>query len=193
MRCGYASRGTVYVIVGALAFVAAVDGGSTPDSKSALGSLLQMPFGKALLALIALGLVAYSLWCFIDAGLDLDNKGTDAKGWAARVARIISGAVHLALAFSATALAMGTESPSGGGDSGGPALSGRVNSRSDVVRAIDAIVDYYSRQEPGSPIPVVLGRVRGWVNMDFLSILNDISPSSIDDAKRVLTTRTEDY
>ena len=116
MRCGYASRGIVYVIVGALAFVAAVDGGSTPDSKSALGRLLEMPFGKILLALVALGLAAYALWCFIDAGMDLDNKGSDAKGWTARVARIISGGVHLALAFSATAIAMGTKSPSGGGD-----------------------------------------------------------------------------
>jgi len=116
MRFGFASRGLVYVIVGALAFLAAVDGGRTPDSKSALGTLLQMPFGKLLLAVIALGLVAYSLWCFIDAGLDLDNKGTDVKGWTARAALIISGAVHLLLALSASAAAMGTESSSGGDD-----------------------------------------------------------------------------
>jgi hypothetical protein len=31
------------------------------------------------------------------------------------------------------------------------------------------------------------------VNMDFMSILNDISPNGIDDAKRVLTTRSDDY
>lgn len=116
MRFGYAARGFVYVIVGVLAFVVSVDGGRTPDSKSALGTLLQMPFGKVLLGLIALGLVAYALWCFIGAGMDLDNKGTDAKGWLARVAQVISGAVHLVLAFSATALAMGAESPSGGDD-----------------------------------------------------------------------------
>jgi uncharacterized membrane protein len=113
MRFGYASRGIVYVSVGALAFIAAKDGGSTPDSKTALGTLLEMPFGKILLALIALGLVAYSLWCFIDAALDLDNKGSDAKGWMARAAKIISGAVHLVLAFSATAIALGSKSASG--------------------------------------------------------------------------------
>lgn len=73
-----------------------------------------------------------------------------------------------------------------------PALGGRIQSRSDVVRTIDAIVDYYGRQEPGSPIPVVLGRVRNWVNMDFMSILNDIAPNSVDDAKRVLTARSDD-
>ena len=114
MRFGYAARGAVYVIVGALAFLASVDGGSTPDSRSALGALLQMPFGKILLALVALGLVAYSVWCFIGAGLDLDNKGNDAKGWTARGAQIISGVVHLALAFTAIALSIGTGSRSGG-------------------------------------------------------------------------------
>jgi hypothetical protein len=116
MRFGYAARGFVYIIVGALAFVASQEGGQTPDSKSALGTLLQMPFGKALLAVVALGLVAYSLWCFIGAGLDLDSKGTDAKGWTARAAQIISGVVHLTLAFSATALALGSESSAGGDD-----------------------------------------------------------------------------
>lgn len=114
MRFGYTARGAVYVIVGALAFLASVDGGSTPDSRSALGALLQMPFGKVLLALIAAGLAAYSLWCFSNGALDLDDKGNDAKAWTARAAQFISGVVHLALAFSAIALSMGKSSSAGG-------------------------------------------------------------------------------
>jgi hypothetical protein len=116
MRFGYAARGVVYLLVGALAFVASLDGGSTPDSKSALGALLRMPFGKVLLALIALGLLAYAFWCFIDAGFDLDGRGDDPKGWTARAAKILSGAVHAVFAMSATALAVGSESPSAGDD-----------------------------------------------------------------------------
>ena len=116
MRCGYAARGIVYVVVGALAFVAAVDGGRTPDSKSALGTLLELPFGKILIALVAVGLVAYSVWCLIGASLDLDDKGTDAKGWIARAAQLISGAVHPLQAFSAIVLAVGAGSASGGDD-----------------------------------------------------------------------------
>ena len=87
----------------------------------------------------------------------------------------------------------GQSNASGDSSGGGAGAPGQVRNRSDVVRAIDAIVDYYSRQEPGSPIPVALSRIRGWVNMDFMSILNDISPNGIDDAKRVLTTRSDDY
>jgi uncharacterized membrane protein YidH (DUF202 family) len=116
MRFGYTARGIVYVLVGAFAFVAFVDGSRTPDSKTALGTLLHMPFGKVLLAVIALGLLAYALWCFIDAGFDLDDKGNDAKGWTARAAKIISGAVHVAFALSVRALAIGSDSPSSGAD-----------------------------------------------------------------------------
>jgi hypothetical protein len=116
MRVGYAARGIVYVMVGALAFLAALSGARAPDSKTALGALLEMPLGEALLGAVAAGLIAYSLWCFIDGALDLDDKGNEAKGWAARSAKIISGAVHLALALSVAPLALGDNSE-GGGDS----------------------------------------------------------------------------
>ncbi len=50
-------------------------------------------------------------------------------------------------------------------------------------------MDYYSKHEPGSPIPIVLERAKGWVNMDFLSILNDINPAGAEEAKKVLAKR----
>lgn len=107
MRIGYVARGVVYLLVGALAFTAAVGGGPTPDSKSAVATLLDMPLGTAMLALIALGLAAYAGWAAIDGALDLDDKGVDAKGWAARAALLISAGVHLTLAFSVAALSLG--------------------------------------------------------------------------------------
>ncbi len=72
------------------------------------------------------------------------------------------------------------------GSSGGGSVSGRVESREDVIRVLDAIADYYRRKEPSSPVPVVLRRARQWVTLDFLDILEDIAPAGIDDAKRVL-------
>jgi type VI secretion system protein ImpA len=67
--------------------------------------------------------------------------------------------------------------------------TGSVESRADVIRAIESIIGYYSKHEPGSPIPLVLQRAKAWVNMDFLSILNDINPSGAEDAKKVLARR----
>jgi hypothetical protein len=116
MRFGYSARGVVYVLVGTLAFLAALGGGSTPDSKSALAKLLDMPLGKLMLALIALGLVAYAAWKLIDAAWDLDGKGEEPKGWVARLAQVLSGLIHLTLAVSIASLAMGRGGSSGGDD-----------------------------------------------------------------------------
>lgn len=73
----------------------------------------------------------------------------------------------------------------------GPRIAGRVESREDVIKAIDAIADYYQRREPGSPIPVALRRVRAWVPMDFMAILKDIAPNSVSEAGNVLLSREE--
>lgn len=80
----------------------------------------------------------------------------------------------------------------GGAGGGGGRLSGRVDSRDDVIRAIDAIADYYQRREPASPIPVALRRIRGWVTMDFMAILKDISPDGMSQAETVLLARKEE-
>lgn len=74
----------------------------------------------------------------------------------------------------------------------GPALSGRVNSREDVIKAIDAIAEYYQKREPGSPVPVALRRVRAWVPMDFMQVLKDIAPNSVAEAGAVLLAKEEE-
>ena len=68
-------------------------------------------------------------------------------------------------------------------------MSGRVDTRDDVIRALDAINDYYRRREPSSPVPLVLERAKAWVNMDFMSVLKDISPDGVDEAIKVLMRR----
>ena len=72
------------------------------------------------------------------------------------------------------------EKPSAG------SFGGAVNSRDDVLRALDAIAAYYQRKEPGSPVPFALRRARDWVSLDFLSVLEDIAPNSLEEARRVL-------
>ncbi len=86
----------------------------------------------------------------------------------------------------ADAGADGSSSPASGG---GPRIAGRVESREDVVKALEAIADYYRRREPTSPVPAALLRVREWVNLDFLSLLEDIAPNSLDEARRLLVTQ----
>ena len=84
------------------------------------------------------------------------------------------------------------ESPDTGAGAARGNGTGRIESREDVARALDAIADYYARKEPTSPIPVALRRVRGWIDMDFMAILRDIAPGSVSEAGSVLLARTED-
>jgi type VI secretion system protein ImpA len=73
----------------------------------------------------------------------------------------------------------------------GPRLGGRVESREDVLKGLDAIADYYRRKEPTSPVPMVLQRARDWVTADFMTVLQDIAPGGLDEARRVLVSRGE--
>lgn len=66
------------------------------------------------------------------------------------------------------------------------AAVGRIESRDDVIRALDAICDYYRRREPSSPVPLALTRARCWVTEDFMKVLSDIAPGAFEEAGRVL-------
>jgi type VI secretion system protein ImpA len=63
--------------------------------------------------------------------------------------------------------------------------------RADVLVAIDAIVKYYTTNEPTSPVPLMLRRVRDWVEMDFYRLLKEIAPNAADEAQRLLAIRNE--
>jgi hypothetical protein len=114
-RFGYGARGLVYCLVGGLALLAAIgSGGQTGGSRSALGTLVQQPFGKVLLAAVALGLFAFAGWRFIEALTDADGRGTSGKGLAIRAAHVLSGIVYAGLAISTVGLVLGTGG--GGGE-----------------------------------------------------------------------------
>ncbi|WP_177420351.1 type VI secretion system protein TssA [endosymbiont of Lamellibrachia barhami] len=61
-----------------------------------------------------------------------------------------------------------------------PALSGSINSRADVTRALDKIIDYYSQNEPSSPIPILMERAKRLVSLDFLEIIKNMAPDAMD-------------
>lgn len=124
-RIGYAARGVVYVVVGALAVTAAFgSGGQTTDTKGAVQALLSQPFGYVLVALIAFGLVAFSLWRATQAIGDVDMHGSDAKGLTIRGGLLVSAVTHLLLAVFAASLLIADGGGSGGGSGGGGSTQG---------------------------------------------------------------------
>ena len=124
-RFGYAAKGTVYCLVGALTAMTAfgISGGTTAGKQDAFQFLLEQPFGKVLLGLVAAGLLAYVIWRMIEAFKDpLHADSNEAKGFARRAGYFWSALVYGALAFYAASLVMGNGGSSGSGsgsDSGG--------------------------------------------------------------------------
>ncbi|ELS04251.1 protein of unknown function (DUF1206) [Xenococcus sp. PCC 7305] len=117
-RFGYAAKGFVYGAIGILALLAAFSvGGKTTDTTGALHAIAAQPFGQILLALIALGLVGYVIWRFIQAVNDPRDKGTDAKGILTRLGYIFSGIAYAGVATNAALLAIGVSNSSSGGSS----------------------------------------------------------------------------
>ncbi|MFL6293338.1 MAG: DUF1206 domain-containing protein [Thermoanaerobaculia bacterium] len=122
-RFGYAARGVVYAVIGLLAIQAGFGGrGRIEEQATPQGALQQIAEqSRFLLVLVAIGLAGYALWRFVQAMLDTENKGSDAKGLVKRAAMAGSGIVYGGLALFAARLASGK--PGGGtvGGSGGGA------------------------------------------------------------------------
>lgn len=62
---------------------------------------------------------------------------------------------------------------------GGPGVSGTIQSRADVLKALDLICDYYRNNEPSSPVPLIIQRAQRLVDKDFMEILTDLTPDAV--------------
>lgn len=101
-RLGYAARGLVYLSLGAIVLLAALD--LTPRAKGAkalMAAWADWPLGWALIGGIGVGLAGFSAWRILQAVFDADRHGRSPKAWAVRAGQAISGLVYGGLAFSA--------------------------------------------------------------------------------------------
>ncbi|MDX1604091.1 MAG: DUF1206 domain-containing protein [Salinimicrobium sediminis] len=114
-RTGFVAKGIVYGIIGILTFKAAFDmGGQKAGQMQVLEWLEKQTFGNILLVLMALGLLCYAAWRFVQAVKDPEHIGDDKKGKAKRTGFFFSGLLYLGIAVMAALKAFG----SGKGSSG---------------------------------------------------------------------------
>lgn len=114
MRAGYAGRGLTYLSIAGLSLYAIWRGGEAKGTGSTMESLSTSLWGLAVLWLIAVGLMAYAVWCIINAWADLDAEGSEASSLVKRVGQAIKGAIYLALAGLAATAALGVEGSGAG-------------------------------------------------------------------------------
>ncbi len=71
------------------------------------------------------------------------------------------------------------------GGASGQALSGRVTSNQDVLKALDMIISHYEQNEPSSPVPLLIKRAKRLVGKSFVDIIRDLSPDAMSQVKVV--------
>ena len=60
-----------------------------------------------------------------------------------------------------------------------------VTSRADAMRLLDLIIDYYERNEPSSPVQLLIGRARRLADMSFIDLLRELAPDGLSQAETV--------
>ncbi len=105
------------------------------------------------------------------------------------VLQLLQGVVQEQLAKrgigEAPAAADGAAAEAGGGgggparSGGGVALTGEIASRSDVIRVLDKICEYYAQYEPTSPVPIFMQRAKRLVTMNFVDLIKDLAPEAM--------------
>jgi type VI secretion system protein ImpA len=86
--------------------------------------------------------------------------------------------------------AVGANGEAATGSPGAASVSGQINSREDVIRALDRIAAYYTRHEPSSPIPLFMERCKKMVMMSFVDIVKELVPDALSQVE-VLKGRSE--
>ncbi|HEA30487.1 MAG TPA: DUF1206 domain-containing protein [Leeuwenhoekiella sp.] len=114
-RFGIFTKAVVYAIIGILTAMAAFNlGGKKSGSTGALNFLAQQSYGKVLLGVTVLGLLAYVFWRFYQTFADHENAGDDSQGIAQRLGYFSSGLIYGFIAYSAVKIMVNAGSGSGG-------------------------------------------------------------------------------
>ncbi|MEZ0327538.1 MAG: DUF1206 domain-containing protein [Fimbriimonas sp.] len=102
-RVGYAAKGVLYGLMGALAFLAATgNGGKTTDKRGVINTIADQPFGSALLIILGVCLAGYALFKIVMAVM---NSEYDKP--LKRVGNGVTGLIYGGFAFLAFKAAMG--------------------------------------------------------------------------------------
>ncbi len=112
-RFGMVARGTLYIVVALLALrVATGDFDERADKQGALQAVVRQPFGRVLVAILAVGFAGYALWRFVEAVLGPRDEKDARKAVFKRLGYAARGLLYTGFFASAVRLLVGAdESP----------------------------------------------------------------------------------
>jgi type VI secretion system protein ImpA len=90
------------------------------------------------------------------------------------------------VAGAATLAGEGASSGGAGGSNlAQVSVPGTISSREDAIRMLDQIGEWFAKNEPSSPVPLLLMRAKRLVSRTFLEILKDMAPDGLPQAEKV--------
>lgn len=97
---------------------------------------------------------------------------------------------YAAAAAAAAAEEASASAPAQGAQGGAPAgaelsAPGTIRTREDALRALDAVITYFQRYEPSSPVPLFIERAKRLVAKSFIEVLEDVVPDALSEVRRV--------
>ena len=107
-----------------------------------------------------------------------------------RIQQVLFSRISVASANDTAATS--SDGDAAGGAQTQSATAGPIHSRQDAIRALEAVASYFRRNEPGSPVPLLVERAKRMISMDFLELLADLAPEALEQARRATgVTRTD--
>ena len=67
---------------------------------------------------------------------------------------------------------------------------GSINSRDDVVRALDRLCEWIERHEPSNPAPLLLRRAQRLMSKSFIDIVRDLAPEGLGQIEKLAGIQT---
>lgn len=140
-RMGYVAKGVVYLLTGVFTAYAAFTGrADTADQKEAILAIVEAPFGRLLLGVLAVGLACYAVWRGIEAWKDPESHKNKAVGLLNRIYYAVSTVLHISLAMFAARWGLGMGSTGEGSAEGHAATLLRQPFGRTMVGAVGLII-----------------------------------------------------
>jgi type VI secretion system protein ImpA len=70
-------------------------------------------------------------------------------------------------------------------------FDGSFRTRQDAIRALEAVCEYLQRAEPSNPAPLFIRRAQRLIGSNFLDIMNDVAPDSLQHIELLTGARHE--
>lgn len=100
------------------------------------------------------------------------------------LARLVATAVGRA--SGATTGGAANEANAGNGAVHGAVAVGEIRSREDAIRVLDRVCEWFGRNEPSHPAPLVIRRAQRLMKKDFIEIIKDLAPDGLKQVEDVI-------